>query len=337
MRSTLLVLISFCFILAACSDDKLNVDVSDVQVAIEFDRFEKALFEADSEAQIAEINQNLIDRGGELYEFYVYDMLRSGSVYDDSIGTYLWYFVTDSIMKKTVDDIETTFSDFDAVENQIIDLFKHQKYHLPESPLPTKIITYNSAFNYGVISTDSAIGIGLEMYLGTENRIVQELPFPVYVKEKMKSDYLPVDVAQSWLATNVIEQDKGETFLSSLIYYGKLKYAMQALLPDLKKHKIMRYSADEYEYALASEYNIWQYLVDMNWIYSIEMKVKLRFFEESPTTVGIEGSPGRIGRFMGWQMVSAYMEKYPEVTVKELLAEKNESKILKAYKPEPNE
>ncbi len=337
MKNRLSVLILLCFVIVSCNHDKLDVDVSEVTLDLSFDRFDQALFKGKSPEEMAVINKDLINRGGELYEFYVYDMLRSGSVFDDSIGHYLWYFVSDSMMKMVNQDIQTEFTDFDVVENKLIDAFKHQKFHLPSMPLPKKIITYNSAFNFGVISTDSAIGIGLEMYLGSENRILKEVRFPVYMKEKMTRDYLPCDVAQSWIQTNVLGDDRGETFLSSMIYYGKLLYLMEAMMPETAKPLIIRYTDLEYDYALASEYNIWQYLVDMNWIYSIDMKVKLRFFEEAPTTVGIEESPGRIGQFMGWQMVRAYMDKHEEVTIEELMNEKNESKILKAYKPEKNE
>ncbi len=337
MKHRLSVLILMCSVIASCTNDKLDVDVSDIELNLEVERFEKEMFAAKSPLEMVEINEELIQKGGELYEFYVYDMLRSGSVFDDSIGQYLWYFVSDSMMRMVNDDIQTQFADFDLIEADLIDLFKHQKYHLPNAPVPSKIITYNSAFSYGVISTDSVIGIGLEMYLGPENRILKEVRFPVYMKDKMSREYLASDVAHSWIATNVLGDDKGETFLSSMIYYGKLMYILEALIPDIEENRIIRYTADEYEYAAASEYNIWQYLVDMNWIYSIDMKVKLRFFEEAPTTVGIEDSPGRIGQFMGWQMVRAYMDANPEVTVEELVSEENESKILKAYKPKENE
>jgi hypothetical protein len=333
MKHRLSGLILLCFVTASCTNDKLDVDVSDIELNLEVERFEKEMFAAKSPSEMAQINKELIQKGGELYEFYVYDMLRSGSVFDDSIDQYLWYFVSDSMMRMVNDDIQTQFANFDLIEEQLEDLFKHQKYHLPNAPLPSKIITYNSAFSYGVISTDSVIGIGLEMYLGPENRISKEVRFPVYMKDKMSREYLASDVAHSWIATNVLGDDKGETFLSSMIYYGKLMYILEAMMPDVEENRIIRYTADEYEYAAASEYNIWQYLVDMNWIYSIDMKVKLRFFEEAPTTVGIEESPGRIGQFMGWQMVRSYMDANPEVTVEELLNEKNESKILKAYKP----
>jgi hypothetical protein len=328
------LLIFLTVLFTACSSDPLDVDVSDIEVNIEIERFEQKMFAVSSEAEMYEVNDELIETGGELYEYYVFDMLRSGSVHDDSAGTYLYYFVTDSMMKMIYDDISAEFRNFESDEEQIMDMFKHLKYHLPDAPLPAQIITYNSAFNYGVVSTGDRIGVGLDMYLGPYNRIVKELGFPVYMKEKMSHDYLPIDIAHSWLITNVLKENKGETFLSHMIYYGKLRYLMDAMLPELEDHLKIRYTEEEYDWSLASENDIWMFLMDMNWVYSTDIKVLLRFFEESPTTVGIEGSPGRVGQFMGWMMVKQFMEKNPEVTVAELIAETNESKFLKTYKPE---
>lgn len=331
------LIIFLSFVISSCSGDKLDVDVSNVEVDLKFERFEKEMFEGSTPEEMAKINQNLIEKGGELYEFYVYEMLRAGSVYDDSIGTLLSFFVNDSMMQMMMEDLETEFSDFNVVEEQLTDVFKRLKYHLPNSPQPKKIITYNGAFTFGVVSTDSVIGIGLDMYLGAQNRLVREIRFPQYMKDKMNRDYLTLDVAQSWLMTNVLGEDQGETFLSSMIYYGKLRYILKALLPKSEDHIIMRYNPEEYDFAVASEFEIWEYLIEMNWIYSIDMKVKLRFFEEAPSTVGIDGSPGRIGQFMGWQMVKQYMEANEDVTIEQLLLETNEAKILKEYKPEENE
>jgi len=328
------ILICFSLFLAACSSGPLDVDVSDVEVNIDLERFDQKMSSVSSVTEMSVTNDEMIEIGGELYEFYIYDMLRSGSVYDDSVGHYLYYFVSDTVMRMTFDDIQSEFREFADEKDLIDDMFRHLKYHLPEAPIPDAVITYNSAYSYGVISTDTKIGLGLDMYLGQFNRTIQQLGFPVYMKEKMDRQYLPIDVAHSWLITNVTGEDKGETFLSSMVYYGKLRYAIDAMLPELDDHLKIRYNEEEYDWALASEYNIWQYILDMNWVYSTDVKVKLRYFEESPTTVGIEGSPGRIGQFIGWQMVRQYMEKHEEVTLDELLNNTEETKILKSYKPE---
>lgn len=334
MKYSFLVLIFSSVLLTSCSSDPLDVDVSGIDLDIKYERFEQEMFAVKSPLEMTKLNQSLIERGGELYEFYVFDILRSGSVFDDSIGTYLYYFVNDSSMKMAFADISAEFQDFETEEAQITDMFKHLKYHLPEMPLPETVITYNSAFNYGVVSTSTSIGIGLDMYLGQYNRIIKQLGFPIYMKEKMEHEYLPVDVAHSWLVTNVLGMSKGETFLDQMIYYGKLRYLIDAMLPDLPDHLKIRYTQEEYDWAVASEWDVWQYILDMNWVYSTELKLNLRYFEEAPTTVGIEGSPGRLGQLMGWQMVRQFMDKNEDYTVLDLLNETNQAKFLKTYKPE---
>ena len=321
--------------IVGCSSDPLDVDVSDVDFEMNFERFDQKMFEVKSVEEMKSVNEELIEIGGELYEFYVYEMLRSGSVYDDSIAHYLYYFVTDTTMKITFNDIQSEFNNFETEEELITDAFKHLKYHLPDAPLPNRLITYNSAFNYGVISTNDQIGVGLEMYLGQYNEIIQNLAFPVYMKEKMEREYLPVDVCHSWIITNILK-DPGETFLSQMIYYGKVLYLIDAMMPDQPDHLKVRYTEDEYDFALASEDDVWLYIMDMNWVYDTDMKLHLRWFGEAPTTVEITGSPGRMGQFMGWQMVKQYMDKNEDATVESMIAETNEAKFLKIYKPEEN-
>ena len=333
MRYRFHLLIFLSLLMVGCGSDRLDVDVSDVEFDIDFERFEQKMFAAQSPEQMKVINDECVEIGGELYEFYVGEMLRSGSVYDDSIGSYLYYFVTDTTMKRTYDDIQGEFRNFENEEEQIVDAFKHLKYHLPSAPLPERLITYNSAFNYGVISTNDQIGVGLEMYLGRFNEIIKNLGFPMYVKEKMEREYLTVDICHSWIVTNVLDEP-GETFLDQMIYYGKVMYLIDAMMPEMEDHFKIRYTEDEYDYALASEDDVWLFIMDMNWVYSTDMKLHLRWFHEAPTTVDITDSPGRMGQFMGWQMVRQYMDKNEEASVADMIAETNEAKFLKIYKPE---
>lgn len=319
--------------LVSCGSDPLDVDVSDVSLEIGYERFETELAKGNSPEELKVINADLLERGGELYQFYIYDVLSTIEATDDSIGQYLWYFQSDKYIQDLNDDIQSTFGEMTDLQDRFTDMFKHLKYHLPNAPLPKQIITYNSAFRYGVLSTEDRIGIGLDMYLGEENRNVKQIGFPVYMKAKMNQDYLPVDVAHSWIMTNILGEEVGESFLSAMIYYGKLRYLIDAMMPDMEDHIKMRYTKDEYDFALASEWDVWQLLVDMDWVYSTELKVIMRFFDDAPTTVGIDGSPDRLGQFMGWQIVRQYMDKNPDVSIEDLIYHTEESKILKAYKP----
>lgn len=323
----------FFIILISCDSNPLDVDVSDVDVNMNFHRFDKDLFNAKSVSELESVNKDFLTKGGELYEFYTIEMLRVGSPLDDSIAVYLNYFVQDSMMQMVNDNIQTKFGDFKTEENQIVDMFKHLKYHIPQAMMPTDVITYNSTFANGVISTPTHIGLGLEMYLGMDNQIIEKLPYPEYFKVKMSSEFLMADIAQSWLVGNVIEDQSGEDFLSNMLYFGKILYVVDAMAPGLDDHVKIRYTALEYEWAELSEYNIWQHIVEQEWIYSKDIKLIVRYFNEGPTTVGLDESPARIGQYLGWKIIKAYMEKNPDVTILDLIAENNQAKMLKAYKP----
>jgi len=323
----------FLFLFIGCKSDPLKVDVANVEVDIKFHRLDQELSQASTIEELNEINQKYIDLGGELYEFYTFEMLLVGDPNNDSIAYFLEDFVKDSMMQIVQDNINQTFGDFKTEEAQIIDAFKHLKYHISHAMLPTDVITFNSTFANGVVSSPSQIGVGLEMYLGSDNEIVKQLPYPEYFKAKMDKKYLLSDICQSWLVNNVIENQSGDSFLSNLLYWGKILYTMQAMMPNEKKSDIIKYTDLEYEWAEVSEYDIWQFIVEQEWIYSKDIKLIIRYFKEGPTTVGLDGSPARIGQFLGWKIVQSYMEKNPEVSIIDLIAEKNESKILKAYKP----
>jgi len=333
MLKNLSYLFIFLVLFTGCKSDPLDVDVSKVDVDIKFHRFDLELSNAKSVDELKATNQKLYGIGGELYEFYTIEMLLAGNPKDDSIAYFLEYFVNDSMMHIVQDNINETFGDFKSEEKQITDAFKHLKYHISHAMLPSDVITYNSTFANGVVSSPTQIGVGLEMYLGSDNTIVKQLPFPEYFKAKMDEKYLIADVCQSWLMNNVIEDQSGDSFLSNLLYWGKILYTTQAMMPKVQKSTIIKYTDLEYEWAEVSEYDIWQFIVEQEWIYSKDMKLIVRYFKEGPTTVGLDGSPARIGQYLGWKIIQYYMDKNPEVSIIDLIAEKNETKILKAYKP----
>ena len=332
MKHIFPIFILFLF-LTSCESNPLEVDVSDINVELEFHRYDVDMFTSNDAEALGDVSADLYAKTGELYEFYTMEMLRVGSPKDDSIAIYLNYFVRDSMMGLVFDSVQTKFGDFKSEENQIIDMFKHLKYHIPQVLLPTDIATYNSTFTNGVVSSETQIGLGLEMYLGSDSEIIKQLPYPEYFKTKMDKQYLMSDIAQSWLVNNVIEDQSGEDFLSHMLYYGKVLYVVDAMLPEAPSHEKLRYTELEYEWSEVSEYNVWQHIVEQDWIYSSDIKLIVRYFNEGPTTVGLEGSPARYGQYLGWKVIHAYMEKNPEVTILELIAEKNQTKLLKAYKP----
>jgi len=336
MIKKIINLLLLILLLGSCDSNPLDVDTSKIDLKLDLYRFDEAMFNAMSVKELGKVNKSQIEKGGELYEFYVMEMLSSGSPYHDSIANTLFLFTQDSIMKMVNSNVQNLFGDFKTEQAKIVDMFKHLKYHIPHAMMPLNVITFNSTFANGVVSTPTQIGLGLEMYLGNKNEIIKQLPYPEYFKSKMEHDYLMSDIAQSWLEANVLENNAGEEFLSNMIYNGKLLYLIDAMLPQLENHLKIRFTKTEYDWAEKSEFNVWKHIVEQNWIYSTDMKLVVRYFKPGPTTVGLEGSPSKMGVYLGWKIIKAYMDKNPKVTLQKLIAEKNHTKILKAYKPKDN-
>ncbi len=333
MKNRFIYLMLFPILFIACKQNPLSVDVSNVALSIAHINVVELYESGLKNNELAQVNLELANEGAELYDYYTKEMLRVGMPLQDSTVAFIKLFLHDSIMGIVNQKINKKFGSFEVELTAINDMFKHLKYHIPNALLPEKVLTYNSTFTNGVIATPNKIGIGLEMYLGPEDDIIKEVPFPLYLKKRMNPEFLMADIAQNWIVSNVIEGALDETFLSNLIYYGKMLYLMKAMMPEAKNHVVLRYSIADYEWAAASEYDVWQYIVQENWVYAKELKLNLRFFKEGPNTTGLEGSPDRMGQFIGFKIIENYMEKYPATTLKALIAEKNTTKILKSYKP----
>lgn len=336
--TNLAILLLIGAIFSGCSDEpNYEVDLSDHQHDITIYRMDRILFEADT-SRMKEINQKLIQEVGPLYDYYVAQMVQSGSVFDPAVHLYLNRFVTDSTMKAVVRKIDEKFGEFDELKQSSDSLFRHFKHYFPSNKFPDTLVVYNSVFTNGVISTPSQIGVGAEMYLGPDNEIIKLLPgesFPQYFKKKMKATFLIRDIAESWLSTHYIQMSKEGDFLAHLIYYGKIQYALNLLLPAYDDAKRLRFFPDELSWFEEHEEQVWKYLVEQKWIYSKDKKVIRNFFNEAPFTSGLpEGAPAKAGIYMGKKIVEDYMETHPETDLKTLFQLQDHQKILKTYNPE---
>jgi hypothetical protein len=144
------------------------------------------------------------------------------------------------------------------------------------------------------------------------------------------------DVAAAF-AKMVNPYPNDRTFLSQLIYYGKELYLKDKLLPlDTDAMKI-GYSQEELDWAKANEEMIWRYFIERELLYSTDTKLAMRFLDQAPFSkfqLELDNeSPGRIGRFIGWEIVRSFMEKN-NVSLQQLLSLPAEEVFKRSkYKP----
>ncbi len=271
-----------------------------------------------------------------MYKVYFEGMLGAGPVDDSLAPLYLERFISDKTQQKIYTHIQSVFGDLSELKSELENAFKYLRYYYPQAVIP-KIYTYNSTFNSGVYIEDSCLGIGLEMYLGADNEIIKAIPtevLPQFIKNNMHKKNVVIDAVRGWFEINYLQLETGTDFLTNIIHQGKILYALDALLPDAPDSIKIRWPQKKLDWCVKNEYNIWKEIIDKNILYTSDPKVIEKFTAEAPFTAGLpQESPGRVGCWLGWQMVKAYMNEFPKLKLPDLVKENNPKKILKYYKP----
>jgi uncharacterized protein YjaZ len=84
------------------------------------------------------------------------------------------------------------------------------------------------------------------------------------------------------------------------------------LIPFKENNEKIGYFPEQYEWAKDNEFYIWQYFVEKKLLYETDRKLLARFIIPAPfSRFNLEldsESPGRLGQYIGWQIVKSYME-----------------------------
>ncbi len=289
--------------LSGCKQtDKTSKEISNIQIDLDIYRFDRE-FAATSPEGIP----NLKSKYPYLFP----------SQFPDSI----WIAkLTDTIQVELSDEVEKAFGNFEAESNDLESLFQHVTYYFPKFRTP-KVVTVTSDVRYNdrVILADTLLILGLDNYLGADHHFYKSIQR--YIAAGLDKQYLTSDVASA-VAKKVLKYPRNRSFLSRMVYYGKELYIKDKVLPSITDAQKIGYTAEKMEWAINNEEQIWRYFVEKELLYSTDAKLDRRFLDPAPFSkfqLELDSeSPGRLGRYMGWQIVKAFMEKN-NLTLQQLL------------------
>jgi hypothetical protein len=306
--------------MVSCSNNSLDVNTSEVKVEIGFINLDSILVNAKVKDRLTYHHKHLKDIK-DIYEYNIGYCIRMSNASDSSFETSLSLFLKDPYIARLEKRINKKFSDLAPYKTEMIEGFKHLKYHFPTGKIPANIVFMNSLFNSNAFSTEKEIGVGLDSYLGANTDVVKELPNEPYyewIKEAMDDKFLTRDAICSWVMTHYVDEADGN-LAEQLIRWGKVLYVTQAAFPDKDPSIILRYSEEDYKWALENEYSLWKYLVDEKMLFTINELNAKNLLKEGPFTIGLpEKGPDRLGQFLGYRIVLKYMEA-TDITPAELI------------------
>ncbi|ULC59233.1 gliding motility lipoprotein GldB [Flaviramulus sp. BrNp1-15] len=308
MKFQLFLLLFFVIAVSCKKENQLEDEIAKINTDIKIERFDR-LF--------SEVTSNNLSKLKTAYPFMFSEK------YKDSF----WLAKKDDTLQiQLFNQVDKTFTHFDDTELEIESLFNHLKYYFPEFNPPRVITTTNDVdYRNRVIATDTIAVIALDSYLGSEHEFYGSIP--KYLKANLKKEQLVVDLANEY-AKKYTYQPQRKTLLDEMIYFGKLMYFKDVVIPFKTEAERIGYSQTELDWAMANESNIWRYFVERELLYSTDSKLPGRFINDAPfTKFYLEeidtDSPGRLGQYIGWQIVRAYMLQN-DIPLKDMLIKPTE-------------
>lgn len=301
MRFFLLIL--FCSLIISCKNDNPNaVDVSNITVDISIDRLDIDFYTT---------TPKTLPQTKEKYP------LLFPKATPDSI----WLArIQNKDERELFNETQKVFKTLDNEEIQLRSLFKHVTYYNPKFKVP-KVITLLTNIDYDnrVIYADSLMLISLDAYLGAKHPFYND--YPKYIRQNNHKKHLIVDVANS-IIEKQFQPTTNRTFLGKIIHEGKKLYLADLYLPKVANYEKIGYTQEKMNWAIHNEQEIWKYFIEQKLLYSTDTKLNGRFIDIAPFSkfylAHDNDSPGRLGVWIGWQIVRAYMQNN-DVSLQELL------------------
>lgn len=297
-----IIIVAASFTLSCKTDSKLEYEISKIDTEVTIERFDQ-LF--------ANAKPNDLQQLKKAYPFMF------SKRYNDSV----WINrLNDTLQKQLNAEVNKIHGDFAQNKEEIQDLFRHLKYYYKTFKTP-RVITVISDVDYRnkVIVTDSMTLIALDTYLGTNHFFYYDIY--EYIKQNMKPSQIVPDLATQY-AQQYISQPRRKTLLDEMIYFGKILYFKDVMLPNISDQEKIGYTSAQLDWAQDNESNIWRHFVEKELLFSTDSKLASRFINPAPFSkfnLELDGeSPGRLGQYIGWQIVKSYA-KNNDISLQDIL------------------
>ncbi|EDP98050.1 gliding motility protein [Kordia algicida OT-1] len=304
-------------ILIGCADENtLEKEIAAIPIDVNVARFDQIFLNA-TPADLPELKK-------------AYPIFFPSSVPDST-----WvYTMNDPLQKELKTEIDAVFDDFAPVHRDIKSVLQHIEFYFPEYD-PPKILTVTTEdYRKKVILYEDMFLIALNTYLGADHKYYEGIQ--KYISHTFEKEMIPVDIASEF-AFSQVKSPRERTFLSKMIYYGKIQYIKSLLVPKASIAMQFGYTNRQADWAAVNEAQIWTYFIEKELLYSTNNKLDARFLNLAPFSkfyLELDNeSPGGVGRYIGYQIVQAYM-KNNDVSLRQMLGKPAEEIFNNSkYKP----
>lgn len=270
----------------------------------------------------------------EFTAFYAENIMETNPADTLEIAKMMSKFLKNPVFSKVNKDVDKIFKNTDTIQSDISTAYAYLHKYLPEVKTPP-VYFYVSGFNRSIVVEHNFVGVGLDLYLGSSYPAYTEITYN-YLVENMKPSAIVPDLMASLLTASYPFDGSQERLLEKMLYNGKILYILSVTLPHLPPNAIIGYSKFQWEWCRKYEDLIWEKIVGQKDLYSTDLFLQNKYINDAPFTSPVsQESPGRLGMWVGWQIIKQYMDKNTDITLTDLVKTNDYQMILakSGYQP----
>lgn len=325
-------LFTLIFLMISCDSSPKEVDVSEVETVVAVSRLDLELPNCNN---VQDVKALLDKNKGLVNAFLDYGILPDENVMAEKF----WLLAGDDKFKELFAEVNNEYKDISDVEPQLESLYKHIKFYFPRFKEPTLYMIMGGFGGFDAnFMNDTTVVLGMENFLTKKGKYFpRRETTPYYLHRHFTRDKIASKIS------NMLGQYEFANFntndnalINDMIYWGKIYYFTEHMIPLAPDSVIIEYTPDEMNRVEMNKVETYAYFAKNEFFYNEEKAAERKFVAPRPVTNEIgDKAPGRIGRYLGWEIVRSYMKNNSKVTLEELMKDMDHKGIFRKAKYKP--
>ncbi len=256
---------------------------------------------------------------------------------EDTVASVLVKFAQTPHMDTLYTFVKEVFGDYSQLKQELSNAFKHVKHYYPSFKIPkvkVAITGVGSFFGRDLYVSEDVIILSLDYFIGNQAKFKKYRPRqPSYILKRYAPAYIVPSIMQ-FISVAYNKNDlQDRSLIADMVAYGKTWQFVKTMMPCISDSLITGYTARQLANVtdVDNKKVIWGHFLDKQVLFINTPYKKKAYTGERPYTaeVGVgKECPGRIGWWVGWQIVRKYMKKFPKKTFQEVMADTDSRQIF---------
>ena len=297
-------------------------------ISVDIERLEDRLFVSENPREVLEFLDD--------YPVLTKEFLGSEQYPSDTIlARELFRIIKNPYTDTLLSEAKKYFGSMDNIKAEFEQAFSYIHHYYPDFKAP-KIQTLVTGFGSSEMYVDEdQIIIGLDFYLG-QNAKYRPNGMPGYILERYDKPYIVPATVLLYADRFLKENPKDNTMSADMIYYGKKYFFAKNMMPCTADSLLIWYNGDELANVEENRKLLWYYFLENELLYETSHITKQKYMDERPNVFEIGNKcPGRIGAWLGWEIVNEYSKNNNALSLQEIMANPDAQDILNKAKYNP--